>query len=205
MREDEVGRWLAWRHEDIELEVNELPYFGALVDTTFYHGGSSSYMPFPRDAVVLRDFGYMTLDDAIDMDIDSAFWSCFPPTHGTLDELLELGSGWVAPQGTVYPCVYGSHRLVAKRLIHAGTAPGILDSFEGALLWSRHEDWLLHCRWVRLSPYLVMWDDQNTRLTRAQMQVLVDITGKPSSNRLGKRLVSECKRAVRTSALTASQ
>lgn len=201
MKHSDIGRWVAWQPDGDPLEINELPYFGAVVGSTFYHGGGSSFMDFPSDCVVLADFGRMTVEEAVDTDIDSAFWRQFPPESGTVADLARLASGWLAPTGTLYPCPYSAHRLLAKRIIAHGLAPEVRGEYEGRL-GSEPEDWLLRCRWVRLSPHVVLWDEQ---LTKKQNRVLLDVVDVSTDHRMSQRLVAECKRAMRIYSLTGGE
>lgn len=175
MRDDAKAVWIAWRLKKHALSMNEMPGIGAVVgdspdDLTLYHFGGMSRMPFDEESVlVLKDYGVHTNEEFDDAGLWEQFYRDFPPTEGTVEDLTQLSSGWISPNGTIYACRYGMHEELSRRLLRHEGMLGPED--ESGMRLTPDQDTLIKARWMRISPVLFDWDnDKAPRLAVTKRQ-----------------------------------
>lgn len=200
MRDGAKARWIAWRFKKYELSFNEMPGMGAVVGDTLYHFGGSSWMPFGESVLVLKDYGTHTNDEFDDAGLWDKFYSDFPVESGTIEDLVCLSSGWIAPNGTIYPCQYGAHQALARRLVRQEK---MIDDDESEMRLTLDQDTLIKARWMRICPVLFDWDnDRPTKLAvtkkqRERIDELSDaIDGASDDHRRLSDLRDSCDRAL---------
>jgi hypothetical protein len=153
-------------HFGADHDILSAPLFGHRRGADFMHWHGPSYMPWPKDAEVLADYGLVDSgdDEALDA-VEVRFARDYPwPCE------LKPGGGWLAPDGKFYPCSWREHIAAADLIALAvyGTAyPG--QTGHGTV------DRLERLGWLKLYDDLVDWRRDHADLTQAQIETLGEL------------------------------
>ena len=153
-------KYTAGAHHDIVMG----PTFGHHVHAKFYHWHGPTWMPWPDDAEIVKDYGTIDLDDNEALkDVEVQYARDFPWENG-----IQAGGGWLAPDGTFYPCRSWEHNSAISFLklqvygheFPPGDGYGTIDRME-------------KLGWLKLYDDLVIVPRR--RLTQRQIDALGDL------------------------------
>jgi hypothetical protein len=204
---------VAWSEiPESELRINELPYFGVLEagprgHTILRHYGGLPYMTVNlcgdrgRSGRVIRDYGLFDDSNMDEIEVRSRLWKDFPARSSDIDTLLTMGCAWVAPDGAIYPCMYGEHSDLADRIAWQFGVEYDAYDVGRIIMHGGASDALLRTKWLVLSPHFI-YADRSTfprSATRRQLAVLREVIERAEQKQLHDHVASmvrACERFV---------